>query len=1713
MSDLKTRLRRLSPRARQLLRQRIAAAREQRSDSCAPKTSRRPATGYSVVDLFTRWTRDTPAAVALADEYRQLSYRQLGVLTSLLAKRLVECGAGPGKFVAFSMQRSIESVVSMVAILKTGAAYVPLDPSNPPARNELILRETGAAGVLITTVNNCSNISTGVALIEVDVSQYDFDQRDDPGPDVVTGADSLAYVMYTSGSSGQPKGVSIEHRGVTRLVCDTNYVDIHPWDRVAHASHIAFDASTFEVWGALLNGARLEIVANQTVLSPASLREEIRERQLSVMFLTTALFNEIANADPTAFARLRVLVFGGEAASLPTVRRVVTFGKPAHLINGYGPTENTTFTTTYEVDDTILDVNRTRVPIGRPISGTYVRVLDEEMREVEPGQQGELFTGGDGLARGYLGRPYLTRNRFIDDPFDGDDGGRMFRTGDLVFIRADRDLEFIGRNDDQIKFRGFRIEPEEIEKCLEELSPVRSALVFAHESANAEKSLLACVQYEPDYPFDSDALRTTTATRLPAYMVPTRWLRVGDWPLTPNGKIDRRELSERADRNEETARPRRAARGRAPSTDVARRLNGLVEDLLGCSDVSEDEDFFEIGGHSLLAMRLIDRINKEFRVRLSVRDIFEFSLLSSLAARIETARKPADIENETPDVLRTAASDTYPLSPMQQRLWFFAQLEPGSSAYHVNDAVHLTGPVDIARLEQALDIVVARHDSLRTCFAQRGDLIVQCVLPANPISLPLTPASEGSELDCRLRRLFEEPFDLYRGPLLRIELIEIGADEYVLSTVMHHIISDGWSLEIFRRELGEAYRALRDNETPVLPILIEQYGTYSRRRNEFGRDPDYARQLAYWKSALADLPTLDLPTDFPRPQYSDSAGAECRATLDPQLTERIRKLCVDRGVTAFMLLMAVYQLLLARVSDQTDIAVGIPIAGRDSSETEPMIGFFVNSLVIRGDLAGNPSFVQLLQQVRETAIAAYDNQSIAFDRLVEELGPARDLSRNPLFDVMLNFSNEKLEVDFADLAAKRLRPAFNAARFALTLYVFEHESGFDLHLVYQTALFSRQRTMRLLSQFVSLLEQIVQNPSQTIDRYTLVLPADRAVLPDPRCPIAPVPLPGVLSQFLGIASRNPDATAISTAFQTVRYRELAANARALAEHLQQTGTHGGDVIAVSGDTSVGVVTAIVAVLLVAGVVMPIDPRLPTRRKQLMLEQARANRLLWVGESGDRCAFDDCDALPRIRLCPESGLPPDLTVGNAAAFRFVEPDPEAPAYIFFTSGSTGVPKAVLGCHKGLNHFINWQIERFGITPADRVAQLTMLSFDVLLRDLFLPLASGATLCLPTLQQSIAPLRWLDEAGITVLHVVPTLASNWLRQAPANVSLNGLRWIFFAGEFLHRSLVEKWRSTFPRAGREVNLYGPTETTLVKSYYEVPSEMSALTLPIGTPLPQTQFLVLRGARHLCGIGERGEIAIRTPYRTLGYLNSANDTGARFVQNPFTSEPGDVIYLTGDCGVYEPDGSVQLLGRLDDEVKIRGVRIDPAEVAAVLDRHEAIDDCHVAAVKDGRGDTMLTGYFVAKHAHAASAKALKIYLERELPSPMIPTAFVSLTAIPRLANGKIDRKSLPPPAVQNPDTCVAPKTEIECQLASIWSGLLQLGQVGIEDDFFLLGGHSLLAGQLLLRIEELLGIQLSMRAIFETPTIEGLARRVETLKRTPPAVVQAKESQIGRA
>jgi amino acid adenylation domain-containing protein len=1206
-------------------------------------------------------------------------------------------------------------------------------------------------------------------------------------------------------------------------------------------------------------------------------------------------------------------------------------------------------------------------------------------------------------------------------------------------------------------------------------------------------------------------LRSFLRASLPEHMVPSAFVLLDALPLTTNAKIDRAALPA-----PDAIRPELDGVFVAPRNQTEARVAEVWASVLKLDRVGVYDNFMELGGHSVLATQIVSRLREAFLVDLQLRAIFEAPTVSALAETIADSRR-AGIEETGPRTMGAPAlpgptgmapNAGLPLSFAQQRLWFLDQLIPGTPVYNLPSGIRVQFALDVAALEKSLNEIVRRHEALRTTVGTDAGQPYQVIAPVLEVALPVVDLSAlpNAERKAEMHRLArieaESLFDLEQGPLLRTRLLKLGDEDFLLLVTMHHIISDNWSIVVFFEELSALYPAFVAAQPPPLSDLPIQYADYARWQRDELSAQVLGQQLAFWQQQLAGAPTvLELVTDGPRPDVVTFRAERQSLRLSKSLVQRLRTLSQREGATTFMTLLAVFNLLLYRSTGQDDILVGSPIANRVRTETEGLIGLFLNNLVLRTRLSDELTFRDLLERVRETALGAYTNQDVPFEKLVEALQPQRDLSRTPLFQVFFNlFDAADNEIEFAGGTAEVFSPVEAWTQFDLTLYAAERDETIELVLALNADLFRPARAAEMLEQFCVLLEQIVAEPGQQISQYSLLTAGAQHLLPDPTIVLEEPKHQPITKIFFAKAKETPAALAICKGHESWSYQELSQQAEAIARSLLGDGLRKGEVVAVAGLPSFELIASMLGVLSSGGVLLVLDSTLPPERRKLMMREAGVRRLVQVstqtGENG---------ALPSLVVTAigeegeegEASIESRLT--DSADVELPQLSPDDPAYLFFTSGTSGIPKGVLGCHKGLSHFLSWQREQFSITAADRAAQLTGLSFDVVLRDIFLPLTSGASLHLPDDPDDVISgriLTWLERERITLLHTVPALAQTWLNDLPAGAVLNSLRWAFFAGEPLTEALVRRWRESLAGTGQLVNLYGPTETTLAKCFYLVPRQPSFGTQPVGQPLPNSQALVLNSSNKLCGIGEPGEIVIRTPFRTLGYFNADAENAAAFIINPFTSNENDLLYRTGDRGRYRPDGELEILGRLDDQIKIRGVRVEPAEVNAVLTRHPSVAASIVVPIKDEQGENALVAYVVNSESDTSEVRQLREYLEQHLPLALVPTYFVSLDQLPLTANGKVDRRALPMPDLSFANLkqeFIAPRDVTEELIAGVWSEVLGVNQIGIRDNFFELGGHSLRAMQVLSRINAIFEIELPLAALFAHSTVEGLAAVIE--------------------
>ncbi|HEX8174908.1 MAG TPA: amino acid adenylation domain-containing protein [Pyrinomonadaceae bacterium] len=1638
--------------------------------------------GSCIQHLFEEQAAQTPHATALVSGDEQMSYDELNRRANQLAHYLQSIGVGQEITVGLCVERSIEMVVALLGILKASGAYVPLDPTYPLERLSFMI-EDAAISVLITQERLLDLLPvhwSQVVCLDTDWPEIARHATDNPQSSMT--AENLAYLMYTSGSTGQPKGVSVTHRNVVRLVKETNYATFGPAEVFLQLAPISFDASTFEIWGSLLHGAKL-VLMPAGVPTLEELGGALRSYGVTTLWLTAGLFHLMVDERLEDLSGVRQLLAGGDALSASHVRRKLLEGGDGALINGYGPTESTTFACCYEM--TSSSRIKESVPIGRPIANTEVYVLDKVMQPAPVGVPGELYIGGDGLARGYHERPQLTAERFLPHPFSREAGARLYRTGDRVRYLTDGRLEFLGRLDSQVKLRGFRIELGEIEAVLNARSGVREAVVNVLEEEGRDKRLIAYVVADEEAVLKPGDLRRHLQERLPDYMIPSAFVLLDSLPLTPNGKVDRRALPA-PDQSSDDAQ-NELVETRTPTEDI---LASIWSEVLRIAHVGLHDDFFELGGHSLLATQVISRVRAAFGVEIALRQLFEQPNVAGLASVIEQALR-LEKGVQPPAMKRVDRSLPLPLSFAQQRLWFISQLHPLSPLYNLPLALHLRGHLDLPALSQTFSHLVSRHESLRTTFTSIGAEPVQLIHPPQPCHIPLIDLSHLPEqvraalASSLLKAAAADPFDLSTGPLLRVLLLRLSPEEHALLLVMHHIISDGWSLGVMVREVSRMYESYVAGEVPQFEELQIQYADYAVWQREWLSGEVLERELEYWREQLrGSSGVLEVMGDRVRPAVISHRGGVEEIEISVEEVEGLRRVSRGEAVTMFMLLLAAWQALLFRYSGDSDVPVGTPIANRNRKETEGLIGFFVNTLVIRSRISGEMRFTELLKQVRDTALGAYAHQDMPFEKLVEELQPERSLSHEPLFQVMFVLQNAPvgaLRLPGLQLSPVQGEIGGGTAKFDLTLEMQETAEGLSGSLEYSTDIFESTTIKRMIGHFLRLLESIVADRQQPLSEIPLLSDAERRqVLAGWNQTATGYTRETCLHQlFEAQVKRTPDALAIAMNGHELTYAELNARAHRLALYLQGLGVGPDVLVGICVERSLKMVVGLLGILKAGGAYVPLDPAYPKERLALMLEDSGTAVLL----TEERLL----DLLPEHKaqvVCLDDRLETDA--GTLLPDHPVEADNLA--YVIYTSGSTGRPKGVQISHRAVVNFLCSMQREPGINASDRLLAVTSLSFDIAALELYLPLTVGAGVIIADRAVSADGVRLqetLRSCAATIMQATPAtwrilLEAGWEGEA-------GLK-ILCGGEALPTDLA---RQLVTRGASLWNLYGPTETTIWSAAEEIRPPDAHVSL--GSPIANTQLYLLDSRMRPVPVGVAGELYIGGDGLARGYLKQPALTAERFVPHPFAETAGERLYRTGDLARRTSDGRLEFLGRLDSQVKLRGFRIELGEIEALLSSCQGVRQCVVVLRGETADTAQLVAYLVPENGTKLSSSELRGALAARLPEYMMPSAFVEMERLPLTPNGKVDRRSLPAPDRSQGSLApayVAPRDIWELQLTQIWEKVLSARPIGVTSNFFELGGHSLLVVRLMEFIKERWEREIPLATLFQYPTIEKLAR-----------------------
>ncbi|RJS23199.1 non-ribosomal peptide synthetase [Corallococcus sp. H22C18031201] len=1657
---------------------------------------------HHLFSLQASLSPDSPA-VSYADS--SLSYRQLDERSNQLAHHLRSLGVGPEVLVALCLHRSTDLLICLLAILKAGGAYLPLDPSYPRQRLAFMLEDARVSGLLAheDLLPSLPPFPGSTLLFHPSL----FSSLPSSPPPPSSSPDNLAYVIYTSGSTGNPKGSSISHRGLCALFFNVLSFPFSPSDRVAQASNISFDPSSFEIWGALLHGAHLVGISANPAREPLAFASQVHDARISVMFVTTAVLTLLSREAPSAFSSLHTLVFGGEAADPLALREVFRHGPPRRLLNGYGPTECTVFSTAHLIPSP--PPLGLPVPIGPPLPHGPVFILDSHFNPCPIGVPGELFISGERLGRGYFNRPELTALTWRPHPFSSLPGQRLYKTGDLARFLPNGLVEYLGRIDHQVKIRGFRVELGEIEERLRLHPLVKECAVIARDFAG-DRKLIAYLVPRLSSPSHSD-LRSFLLERLPEHMVPSSFSLLSSLPLTPNGKLDKRALP-----NPDSSS---LSSPLAPRSPLEVALCRLWASLLELPSVSPLDNFFHLGGHSLLATQLVSRIRETFQVQLPLRRIFDAPTVEAQAQAIEAARLAGSTEQGI-TLARIPRGGDLPMSFAQERLWFLEQLQAGNLAYKIPISYRITSALDVRVLERSLQELVKRHEVLGATYHSVDSRPVQRIGDARPFALEvqdLRTLSETERAELVERRSVEEsarPFDLTQGPLMHGLLLRLGEQEHLLLLTMHHIVSDGWSLGVLLRELRTLYDAFAVGHPSPLPALPVQYVDFASSQQGLLRSAAVERLLTYWRKQLAGAPeVLDLPADRPRPPIHRFKGATYSFHLPPELSQAVDELCRREGVTLFMTLLAGFTALLQRYSGREDIVVGAPVAHRSRPELEGLVGLFVNTLVLRTDLSGDPSFVGLLARVREVTLGAFAHQELPFEKLVEVLRPERSLSYAPLFQVMFVLQNaptlapdpsSRLQLE---ATAEPWEMSTGTSKCDLILFMARSDSGLRGTFEFDTDLFDSERIHRMAGHLRVLLHAAVAQPHLPLRSLPLLTSEERhQLLVDFAPPPSDFPRDSCVHHLFSLqAFLSPDSPAVSYADSSLSYRQLDERSNQLAHHLRSLGVGPEVLVALCLHRSTDLLICLLAILKAGGAYLPLDPSYPRQRLAFMLEDARVSGLL---------AHEDL--LPSLPPFPGSTLlfHPSLFSSLPSSPPPPSSSPDNLAYVIYTSGSTGNPKGSSISHRGLCALF-FNVLSFPFSPSDRVAQASNISFDPSSFEIWGALLHGAHLVGISANPAREPLAFasqVHDARISVMFVTTAVLTLLSREAPS--AFSSLHTLVFGGEAADPlALREVFRHGPPR--RLLNGYGPTECTVFSTAHLIPSPPPlGLPVPIGPPLPHGPVFILDSHFNPCPIGVPGELFISGERLGRGYFNRPELTALTWRPHPFSSLPGQRLYKTGDLARFLPNGLVEYLGRIDHQVKIRGFRVELGEIEERLRLHPLVKECAVIA-RDFAGDRKLIAYLVPRLSSPSHSDLRSFLLER-LPEHMVPSSFSLLSSLPLTPNGKLDKRALPNPDSSSLSSPLAPRSPLEVALCRLWASLLELPSVSPLDNFFHLGGHSLLATQLVSRIRAEFGVELSLRTLFLGPTVAEMAKHLsdakppESTRPLPPLVRTARGGPI---
>ena len=1606
----------------------------------------------TISELFEEQVERTPDNIALVFEDKKMTYKELNEKANSLAWYLKNIGIVNNNAVGIFLDKSLESIIAMLAILKCGAVYLPIDTDYPDNRIEFMIKDSSCA-IILSSLKFKDKLNKYPNTLYIDLSNTNIYSDTKTFSNKNITSDDLAYIMYTSGSTGNPKGVMVSNKNIVRLVKNTNFIKFQNTERMLQTGSIVFDACTFEIWGALLNGFELYIIKKSDLLDPTLLEAYLVNNKITILWLTAPLFNQLCENNPSMFKTIRVLLTGGDILSPKHINSVKKACPNLTIINGYGPTENTTFSTCFTIDK----FYENSIPIGFPIANSTCFVVSPNLSLLPVGVPGELLVGGDGVSKGYLNNNNFTLEKFITNPFGE---GILYRTGDLVKWLPNGSIDFIGRVDNLVKIRGFRIELNEITLRVQEFANIKECITIV-KNINNEKVI--CSYFSSIDKIDTDNLKNWLVSCLPHYAIPTYLIQLPSLPINVNGKVDIKNLPEPQILNSKSKIV-------LPRNDIDSKLINILKDILSINEISLDDNFFELGGDSLSAINLCTQIQNEFNVLIFVKDILEKPIIMDLSDFIITKLDKDNICK----IAKAPKTTCYPLSSAQKRIYLTSTMSGKDSIlYNIPGGVILDKMPDIDKLEKCLNLLIKRHESLRTYFEIVDNNIVQKIQPNIAFKLDTLNNSLSYENLEQEFYNFVKPFDLSQAPLFRAKFLNLEDNKVALFLDMHHIISDGTSLNIFINELCKLYNNETLNE---LNISYKDFAVWENNKLSSGK---FKEAEEFWLSQFkTDIPALNMPTNFPRSMVKSYDGNKFYFKFNEETTSKINTLCKKLEVTPYMFLLSVYYILLHKYTSQSDIIVGTPIVGRSIADLYNIIGMFVNTLPMRTTVDANTSFKSFLKDIKKICLDNYKYQDYPLDELVNKLNIKRDASRNPLFDVMFIYQNNgNTSINFDKINSEYFIPDTKISKFDLSLEIIPQDNELNLSFEYSVKLFNESYLENLSNHYSNILNIVLDNFDIKLSDIDMLSDNEKQkLIYDFNNTKVDYPKDKTISElFEEQVERTPDNIALVFEDKKMTYKELNEKANSLAWYLRSKNIGRNDIVGIMVNRSLEMIIAILAVLKSGGTYIPIDPEYPQDRVEYMLENSHAKLLLTFESLKDKVIF-------------ENKIFVELKNKQIYSFDKTNLDninkPNDASYIIYTSGSTGKPKGVCLTHKALSNLTNYcnnYVEYLKDGTYRTIVSITTICFDIFIFETLISLQKGLKLVIANEDEKNVPSilnNLIKKHDITIIQSTPSRMQFLVENLNDIPSLNKLKFITLAGEQLPINLVKQLKDISDI--KIYNGYGPSETTVFSTLTDVTDYE---TITIGKPLYNTQIYIVNENLNLLPIGCTGELYIAGDGLGKGYLNNLELTNKSFINNPF--EHNTLMYKTGDLGYFTPNGEIMCLGRCDNQVKIRGLRIELEEIETHISTYPDIEKSVVVV----NNEQKIIAYFTSNKT--INTNDLKAFLQRKLPSYFIPNAFMQVDKFKMTPNGKIDRKALSKVKIDVVTEYEAPKTEYQKQLVKIFESVLGNKKIGINDNFFEIGGDSLSA--IKLQIEAFnQGLDLSYKDIFTYPTIKLLAQNV---------------------